>query len=345
MAAASGSCEFSAVGCEEDANDTEIHKEESTVHHFKLLHQAQKELHKICELITPEQMKSMTESMTHFSQLLLTMEIHVGTGHRNSNESQHALKSMLDISDLTDYKISIFMNVLDVLQQESTWVKQRLANLETGIQRHFFQVLKNLFVQHQRTDKFITQQQVAIANLDIAIDESQITVYDGKMILPIDNFQERFKKAKIRDPASVTSPAFYTRRGGYKLKVRVYLHGDGMGLGTHVSIFIMMCKGKFDALLPWPFNQKITLGILNQLDRSEDYMDTFKPNKALNTWGKPVSDTNVPTGIPKFLDLGRVLDPSQGFVNEDTLFVKVSIEQEPRTPLSAFLGYKEIEEQ
>ncbi|CAH1794213.1 unnamed protein product [Owenia fusiformis] len=237
------------------------------------------------------------------------------------------------------------MNVLDVLQQESTWVKQRLANLETGIQRHFFQVLKNLFVQHQRTDKFITQQQVAIANLDIAIDESQITVYDGKMILPIDNFQERFKKAKIRDPASVTSPAFYTRRGGYKLKVRVYLHGDGMGLGTHVSIFIMMCKGKFDALLPWPFNQKITLGILNQLDRSEDYMDTFKPNKALNTWGKPVSDTNVPTGIPKFLDLGRVLDPSQGFVNEDTLFVKVSIEQEPRTPLSAFLGYKEIEEQ
>lgn len=52
-------------------------------------------------------------------------------------------------------------------------------------------------------------------------------------------------------------PAFYTARYGYKVCLRVYLNGDGTGKGTHVSLFFVVMKGDYDALLPWPFRHKV----------------------------------------------------------------------------------------
>lgn len=39
--------------------------------------------------------------------------------------------------------------------------------------------------------------------------------------------------------------------------LRVYLNGDGTGRGTHLSLFFVVMKGPHDALLRWPFNQKV----------------------------------------------------------------------------------------
>lgn len=41
--------------------------------------------------------------------------------------------------------------------------------------------------------------------------------------------------------------------------LRVYLNGDGTGRGTHLSLFFVVMKGPNDALLRWPFNQKVGL--------------------------------------------------------------------------------------
>jgi len=38
---------------------------------------------------------------------------------------------------------------------------------------------------------------------------------------------------------------------------RLYLNGDGMGKGTHVSLFFVIMRGAYDALLKWPFRQKV----------------------------------------------------------------------------------------
>ena len=53
-----------------------------------------------------------------------------------------------------------------------------------------------------------------------------------------------------------------TSRYGYKMCLRVYLNGDGSGNDTHISIFFVLMRGDFDALLQWPFEQKVTLNIL-----------------------------------------------------------------------------------
>lgn len=61
------------------------------------------------------------------------------------------------------------------------------------------------------------------------------------------------------DSAFHTS-AFYTAKYGYKLCLRLYLNGDGTGKRTHLSLFIVIMRGEYDALLPWPFRNKVRAG-------------------------------------------------------------------------------------
>ena len=47
--------------------------------------------------------------------------------------------------------------------------------------------------------------------------------------------------------------------------IRVYLNGDGMGYKTHLSLFFVLMKGEFDALLKWPFEHKISMILVGKV--------------------------------------------------------------------------------
>lgn len=55
----------------------------------------------------------------------------------------------------------------------------------------------------------------------------------------------------------VCVPAFYSSKYGYKMCLRLYLNGDGSGRSTHLSLFFVVMRGKYDALVKWPFSQKV----------------------------------------------------------------------------------------
>lgn len=51
--------------------------------------------------------------------------------------------------------------------------------------------------------------------------------------------------------------AFYTARYGFKVCMRLYLNGDGVGKGTHISLFFVIMRGEYDPILSWPFRHKV----------------------------------------------------------------------------------------
>lgn len=55
---------------------------------------------------------------------------------------------------------------------------------------------------------------------------------------------------------------------GYKMCARLYPKGDGIGSGSHVSLFFVIMKGQFDPILSWPFSKKVTLKLLDQSGRA-----------------------------------------------------------------------------
>ena len=57
----------------------------------------------------------------------------------------------------------------------------------------------------------------------------------------------------------ITSLPFYTPEG-YKLQCYMDCNGEGQGKGTHLSVFVCILKGEYDAMLPWPFVKEICCG-------------------------------------------------------------------------------------
>lgn len=69
---------------------------------------------------------------------------------------------------------------------------------------------------------------------------------------------------------------------------RCYLNGDGMGKGTHFSLFFVVMRGLYDALLRWPFRQRVTMTLLNQTG-SRHVSDTFRPDVRSSSFQRPMN--------------------------------------------------------
>ena len=90
----------------------------------------------------------------------------------------------------------------------------------------------------------------------------------------------------------------YSLANGYKMFARLYLNGDGIGQETPVAIL----RGGNDSLLPWPFQQKIILVVIDQHGQN-GILKTFWPDPSSSSFERPKSEMNVASGCPKFVPL------------------------------------------
>ncbi|XP_061087554.1 TNF receptor-associated factor 5 isoform X1 [Conger conger] len=185
-------------------------------------------------------------------------------------------------------------------------------------------VLEDRYLQHSRLlDIHVDQLQ----RNEERFQELESTSYTGKLIWKIRDYQKR-KEAASRGHAPVMlSSAFYTGRSGYKLSARAYLSGDGAGRGTHLSLYVVLMRGDFDSLLPWPFRQTISLSLLDQSPARNHVSESFLPDPASSSFARPVSDTNVASGFPRFVSHGNLEAPKNAaYVKDDTLFIKIRVD-------------------
>ena len=151
----------------------------------------------------------------------------------------------------------------------------------------------------------------------------QTPLHHGTMIWCIPDVHRRIQDAKIGSITSIYSRPFYTGRNGYKMCIRAYLNGDGSGEGTHLSIFFVLMKGKYDPLLQWPFDHKISLILVDQ-DRKKDLVQTFRPDVQSSSFQRPRTDMNVASGCPKFADLS-ILD-NTSYVKDNVMYIKAIVD-------------------
>ena len=161
------------------------------------------------------------------------------------------------------------------------------------------------------------------ANFDEMSQTLQATSYNGEYIWKIPDIRRRRQDARTGRIVSLYSAPFYTSRHGYKMCLRVYLNGDGTGWETHLSFFLTLMKGEYDALLQWPFSQPVTLMLLDQ-DKRKHVVQSFRPEPSSSSFQRPKEDMNVASGCPRFAPL-NVLDNS-AYVRDDTMFLKCVID-------------------
>ena len=98
-----------------------------------------------------------------------------------------------------------------------------------------------------------------------------------------------------------------------------------MGKDTHVSLFFVLMRGEYDALLPWPFQQKVTMTWIDQ-NRKSDVGDTFRPDPTSSSFKRPTSSMNIASGCPLFMKHSLLDDPAHGYVKDNIAFIKITID-------------------
>jgi hypothetical protein len=102
------------------------------------------------------------------------------------------------------------------------------------------------------------------------------------------------------------------------------LYGDGSARGTHMSVFLVTCSGKFDPILQWPFNFHVTFCLFDQTKQGNNVVDSFSPGAISDSFQQTHSEDNTVGGILKFLPLA-VLQRENDYVLNDTMYIQVTV--------------------
>ncbi|KAM5299086.1 TNF receptor-associated factor 2 isoform 2-T2 [Ctenodactylus gundi] len=220
-------------------------------------------------------------------------------------------------------KTATFENIVCVLNRE---VERVAVTAEACSRQHRLDQdkIEALSNKVQQLERSIGLKDLAMADLEQKVLELEASTYDGVFIWKISDFARKRQEAVAGRTPAIFSPAFYTSRYGYKMCLRVYLNGDGTGRGTHLSLFFVVMKGPNDALLRWPFNQKVTLMLLDQNNR-EHVIDAFRPDVTSSSFQRPVSDMNIASGCPLFCPVSK-MEAKNSYVRDDAIFIKAIVD-------------------
>ena len=236
--------------------------------------------------------------------------------------SQADIRRVLERLDNHDAKTAnhevLLVEMNSMVQSQSKEIKRletqlRIANDE----------IRKLQRRSENLEHTLSLRNIVTADLEEYVRQQEFSSFDGVLIWKISDFTRRRNEAIIGKQVSIYSPCFYTSRHGYKMCVRIYLNGDGIGKGTHISLFFVVMRGEYDALLRWPFRQKVTFMLLDQ-NNVEHVIDTFRPDRNSSSFQRPRREANIASGCPTFCPLSEL--SSHAYVKDDAMFIKVIVD-------------------
>ena len=198
-------------------------------------------------------------------------------------------------------------------------IEDRLTSLEKQRSNPLPGSLTSEFSQH---DRLLTAYNLRLADVDLRLQMLETVSYNGVLMWKIAGYRRRKADAKCGRVISLYSQPFYTGIYGYKMCARVYLNGDGICKGTHMSLFFTLMKNDYDVLLQWPFKQKVTMLLLDQ-GGTNHIMDAFRPDINSNSFQRPCNERNIPSGCPLFAAQSVIDGDNTPYIRDDAIFIKI----------------------
>ena len=138
----------------------------------------------------------------------------------------------------------------------------------------------------------------------------------------IDGFSEVLRKAKSGEETRIESSPFY--RCGYKCKMSINPNGLSSGENTHLSVYLIIMKGEYDATLTWPFDKTFTFTLIDQQENEhnrENIVESATLDPKYSSFARPVKKQNPGWGFHQFVSHEKL--QKRRFIVDDTIFVQV----------------------
>ena len=287
------------------ALSTHQYKLEKMEENVEVLHQSVEQLNQ-----APPRMYSAGQ---YYNQVKETDHQQAAATVLNSRESTTSGLNVADIKrrlDFQDERLAVLAEDMRRLNQAQLRPHYP-ASASAGGSDHRFDRVEHSLALHE----------IQLADQDLKLQIMETTSYDGIFLWKIDEFQRRFREAVEGKTISIYSPPFYTARLGYKLCARAYLNGDGMAKGKFLSLSIIIMRGEHDGLLVWPFQENITVKLLDE-ENTCHVLETFRPDPNSSSFQRPVSNMNIAFGCPTFCPI-RLL--RSRCVHGDSILIEITV--------------------
>ncbi|XP_037973662.2 TNF receptor-associated factor 4 isoform X1 [Plutella xylostella] len=150
----------------------------------------------------------------------------------------------------------------------------------------------------------------------------------GALVWRITDWAAKMAEAKCKDGVELISPAFYTSQYGYKLQASLFLNGNGAGEATHMSVYIKILPGEYDALLRWPFAHTVSFTLFDQSsspERACNIVESFVPDPSWKNFQRPSREPDaLGFGFPRFVS--HEMLKKRNFVKDDVMFLRVKVD-------------------
>lgn len=148
------------------------------------------------------------------------------------------------LADLEVFMIEGNKSDADLVQQINRWKRE---------QEKFKEVVTKIQRRLESLEHTLGLRNILLADLEEQVKQKEISNYNGVLLWKISDFARKRQDALSGRQVSLYSPPFYSSNDGYKMCVRLYLNGDGMGKGTHISVFFVVMRGPYDSTSPLAF--------------------------------------------------------------------------------------------
>lgn len=171
-------------------------------------------------------------------------------------------------------------------------------------------------------------QQLTAANsvLSSKVDAQEKKTESTTFVYRVDGFGNALKEARCGNIKELFSEPFYTGKQGYKLQVCIHPDSVQANKNRYLSVYIAVMKGKFDALLPWPIQQRVEFTLIDQQDdpsKRQDVVMFFITDSSWPSSARPTAHRNEGRGFPRFVS-HKILK-TRRYIVHDTLFLQAGI--------------------
>ena len=283
----------------------------------------EQEISDLKRLLLEESSKNsiLTNEVLILKQSLGQANIRIGTLERTMSTVRSSFQALLaeltilkKCSDSNPHQCSPTVdNRMTKLGESTELLSQKASNIKK-------QVDENTSVLAQY-DERIHSMSSNLSEVDLRQQILENTNMGGRFIWKIDHLKYRVKQSILGKISSLHSAPCFTSRFGYKFCTYLYLNGDGAGKGTHISLYIVIMKSEYDALLEWPFRQKVTFNLLNHSNINDSMKRSIVPDANSPSFKQPHKEMNVAAGFPLFVSKERL----ESFVIDDSIFIETSV--------------------
>ena len=185
---------------------------------------------------------------------------------------------------------------------------------------------RNVEELNQRTSNVenqIAEIKKTVTGTDLKFHFLENKITNGELVWKIDQINLRMEQAKSGKTVTLHSAPCYTGQNQYKFSIRLYLNGDSVGKSTHLSIFFVLMKSPFDAILKWPMYKRIKFELINQEDETKNITESFISNPKSRSFHRPSTNMNIGSGVPLFVPIEKFLNGN--FIMEDCAYIKVTV--------------------